>query len=160
MAPVLQVCEIRAIAADDLWLSSCYRRDSVAFHFTWIPDTAAVLPVVTLIEQQLAPFAPRPHWGKVFTSSAEDLHARYDRLPDFLNLDASLRPRRQVPQRLHRPLPRPLTGGGSAGRSAAVTEVLGRARAEPDVVERGRAPSPAGDWARKPTLTVPPDRAK
>jgi xylitol oxidase len=86
VAPVLQVCEVRAIAADDLWLSSCYRRDSVAFHFTWIPDTAAVLPVVTLIEQWLAPFAPRPHWGKVFTSSADDLHARYDRLPDFLNL--------------------------------------------------------------------------
>ena len=86
VAPVLQVCEVRAIAADDLWLSSSYQQDSVAFHFTWIPDTAAVLPVVTLIEQRLAPFAPRPHWGKVFTSSAEDLHARYDRLPDFLNL--------------------------------------------------------------------------
>jgi xylitol oxidase len=42
--------------------------------------------VVTLIEQWLAPFAPRPHWGKVFTSSADDLHARYDRLADFLNL--------------------------------------------------------------------------
>jgi xylitol oxidase len=86
VAPVLQICEVRAIAADDLWLSSCYQRDSVAFHFTWIPDTAAVLPVVTLIEQWLAPFAPRPHWGKVFTASADDLHARYDRLPDFLNL--------------------------------------------------------------------------
>ena len=29
---------------------------------------------------------PRPHWGKVFTASADDLHASYDRLPDFLNL--------------------------------------------------------------------------
>jgi xylitol oxidase len=86
VAPVLQVCEVRAIAADDLWLSLCYQRDSVAFHFTWIPDTAAVLPVVTLIEQRLAPFAPRPHWGKVFTASADDLHARYDHLSDFLNL--------------------------------------------------------------------------
>jgi len=86
MAPVLRICEIRRIAADDLWLSPCYRQDSVAFHFTWIRDTAAVLPVVTLIERQLAPFGARPHWGKIFSTSAEDLHARYDRLPDFLDL--------------------------------------------------------------------------
>jgi xylitol oxidase len=86
IAPVLRICEIRVIAADQLWLSSCYRQDSVAFHFTWIADTAAVLPVVGLIERQLAPFAPRPHWGKVFTTSPEDLRDRYERLPAFLDL--------------------------------------------------------------------------
>jgi alditol oxidase len=86
VAPVLQICEIRTIAADELWLSSVHRRDSVAFHFTWIADTAAVLPVVTQMERQLAPFAPRPHWGKVFTAEPEDLASRYERLPDFLNL--------------------------------------------------------------------------
>ena len=86
LAPVLRICEVRMIAADGLWLSPCYRQDSVAFHFTWMPDTAAVLPVVTLTEQRLAPFGPRPHWGKIFTTSAEDLHARYDRLPDFVEL--------------------------------------------------------------------------
>jgi xylitol oxidase len=47
---------------------------------------AAVLPVVALVEQQLAPFVPRPHWGKVFTATPETLHARYERLPDFLAL--------------------------------------------------------------------------
>ncbi len=86
LAPVLRICEIRMIAADDLWLSPCYRQDSVAFHFTWMPDTAAVLPVVTLMEQRLAPFGARPHWGKIFTTSAEDLASGYDRLPDFLDL--------------------------------------------------------------------------
>jgi len=86
VAAVLQICEIRAVAADDLWLSPCYRRDSVALHFTWRLDTAAVRPVVRLLERQLAPFAARPHWGKVFTASADDLRARYDRLPDFLRL--------------------------------------------------------------------------
>jgi alditol oxidase len=86
IAPVLRICEIRAIAADQLWLSSCYRQDSVAFHFTWIADTVAVLPVVGLVERQLGPFAPRPHWGKVFTATPQELAARYDRLPDFLNL--------------------------------------------------------------------------
>ena len=86
IAPLLRVGEIRTIAGDELWLSPAYRQDSVAFHFTWLPDTAAVLPVVTLIEQQLAPFGPRPHWGKIFTTPAADLHASYDRLPDFLDL--------------------------------------------------------------------------
>ena len=86
LAPVLRICEFRVIAADDLWLSPCYRRDSVAFHFTWVPDTAAVLPVVTLVEQQLAPFGPRPHWGKIFITSADDLASAYERLPDFLGL--------------------------------------------------------------------------
>jgi alditol oxidase len=86
IAPVLRICEIRAIAADQLWLSSCYRQDSVAFHFTWIADTVAVLPIVALVERQLGPFAPRPHWGKVFTVTPPELAARYDRLPDFLNL--------------------------------------------------------------------------
>jgi alditol oxidase len=86
IAPVLRICEIRTIAADGLWLSPAYRQDSVAFHFTWLPDTAAVLPVVTLIERQLAPFGPRPHWGKIFTTPTAELYASYDRLPDFLDL--------------------------------------------------------------------------
>ena len=86
IAPVLQICEIRTVAADGLWLSPAYRQDSVAFHFTWRPDTAAVLPVVSLLERQLAPFTPRPHWAKIFTISAADLHERYERLPSFLDL--------------------------------------------------------------------------
>jgi alditol oxidase len=86
IAPVLRTCEIRTVAADELWLSPACRQDSVAFHFTWRPDTAAVLPVVSLVERQLAPFGPRPHWGKVFTIPAAELADRYDRLPDFLDL--------------------------------------------------------------------------
>jgi alditol oxidase len=45
-----------------------------------------VLPVVTDLERQLAPFAPRPHWGKVFTTPPEEVRASYERLPDFLAL--------------------------------------------------------------------------
>jgi xylitol oxidase len=86
IAPVLRICEIRVVAADQLWLSPCYRRDSAAFHFTWVADTASVLPVVTLTERQLAPFAPRPHWGKIFTTPPDTLRSSYERLPDFLAL--------------------------------------------------------------------------
>jgi len=86
LAPVVQICEFRVVAADELWLSTAYRQDSVAFHFTWQPDLAAVLAVVELMEQRLAPLGARPHWGKVFTATPESLHARYERLPDFLDL--------------------------------------------------------------------------
>jgi alditol oxidase len=86
LAPVLRTSEIRVVAADQLWLSPSYRQDSVAFHFTWIPDAASVLPVVALTERQLAPFGARPHWGKIFTIPPETLRERYERLPDFLRL--------------------------------------------------------------------------
>jgi len=92
LAPVLQICEIRLVAADRLWLSTSYRQDSVAVHFTWIADPARVLPVVGQVEQALAPFTPRPHWGKIFTTPAEDLRARYERLPAFLDLIRSFDP--------------------------------------------------------------------
>src|SRR5262249_17870160 len=35
LRPVLLVSEIRTIAADRLWMSPQYERDSVALHFTW-----------------------------------------------------------------------------------------------------------------------------
>ncbi|MGN9845968.1 FAD-binding protein [Nonomuraea sp. H19] len=65
--PVLQISEVRSIAADDLWLSPFHGRDSVGIHFTWVKDLAGVLPVLELVEETLAPFEPRPHWGKLFT---------------------------------------------------------------------------------------------
>ena len=86
VASVLQVCEIRAIAADDLWLSPNYRRDSIALHFTWIADTSAVLPVVASVEEALAPLHPRPHWGKIFTAAPEVIRAEYPRFGDFKDL--------------------------------------------------------------------------
>lgn len=90
--PVLQTCEIRAVAADELWLSPFHRRDSVGLHFTWIADVDSVLPVVGLVEEQLAPFAPRPHWGKIFTLAPEVVRRQYERLPDFQALARRLDP--------------------------------------------------------------------
>jgi xylitol oxidase len=86
VAPVLQVSEIRTIAADELWMSPNYRRDTLALHFTWIADTDAVLPVVADVEAALAPFDPRPHWGKVFTTNPETLRTQYERFADFQSL--------------------------------------------------------------------------
>ncbi|MFG3440865.1 FAD-binding protein [Nonomuraea sp. NPDC047897] len=65
--PALQISEVRTVAADDLWLSPFHGRDSVTVHFTWVKDWAVVRPVLRLVEDALAPFDPRPHWGKLFT---------------------------------------------------------------------------------------------
>ena len=86
IAPLLQISEIRTIAADHLWMSPCYEQDSVAIHFTWKKDWDRVRQVLPKIEEQLAQFEARPHWGKLFTMSPEHLQPRYKKLPDFRQL--------------------------------------------------------------------------
>ena len=86
VSPVLQVSEVRTVAGDDLWLSPAYGRDSVAIHFTWVADTHRVLPVVSAVEEVLAPFDPRPHWGKVFTTKPSAVAAAYPRMGDVRRL--------------------------------------------------------------------------
>lgn len=86
IAPILHISEIRTVAADELWLSPAYGRDSVAIHFTWVRDEPAVTAVLPLIEERLAPFLPRPHWGKLFTMDPEVLAGRYERLAQFRSI--------------------------------------------------------------------------
>ncbi|MCG7524452.1 FAD-binding protein [Streptomyces sp. OfavH-34-F] len=91
-APHLQVGEIRSVAADSQWLSPAHRRDSVAFHFTWLPDTAAVLKALHVIEDALAPVAARPHWGKLFVTPPEALRGLYPQYDRFEHLTAHVDP--------------------------------------------------------------------
>ncbi|HEX4059425.1 MAG TPA: D-arabinono-1,4-lactone oxidase [Streptosporangiaceae bacterium] len=86
LAPLLRICELRTVAADDLWLSPAYQRDSVAIHFTWIEDWPAVSPVLAQIEERLAPLDPRPHWGKLFHTSPAAVRERYGKMADFAAL--------------------------------------------------------------------------
>jgi xylitol oxidase len=81
--PYIMVSEIRTVAADDFWMSPYFHRDSVGFHTTWKRDVPGVLNILPQIEAQLAPFGVRPHWGKLFTVAPEQLHAAYERLPQF-----------------------------------------------------------------------------
>jgi xylitol oxidase len=83
LAPILLISEIRAIAADDLWMSPCYRLPSIALHFSFKPDLQGALRVLPGIEEALAPFDPRPHWGKLFTMPPAELQARYTKLEAF-----------------------------------------------------------------------------
>jgi len=93
IAPLLQVCEIRTIAADDLWMSTAYGRDSVAVHFTWTKEPAAVEEVLADLEPALAPLGARPHWGKLFLARAEQIAPLYERYADFVYLVQRLDPR-------------------------------------------------------------------
>src|SRR5215469_12746007 len=70
VAPYLMISEIRAIAADDLWMSPCYRQPCVTIHFTWQQDWPSVSRLLPIIERELAPFNPPSHWGKLFTMTA------------------------------------------------------------------------------------------
>jgi alditol oxidase len=92
IAPVLRVCELRTVAADDCWLSPCYGRETAGFHFTWQNDQGAVTALLPAIEDRLAPFGPRPHWGKVFTMPPDRIRAGYPRLEAFRRLLASYDP--------------------------------------------------------------------
>ena len=86
ITPHVAVTELRTIAADDLWLSMAYQRPSLAIHFTWKPEEAAVQELLPQIEAKLAPFDPRPHWAKVFTVPKDQLQRAYVRSNDFRKL--------------------------------------------------------------------------
>jgi xylitol oxidase len=86
VSPHLMISELRTIAEDNLWMSTCYKRASLALHFTWKPDWEAVKKVLPVIEMELAPFKPRPHWGKLFTLAPTELQSRYEKLDDFKKL--------------------------------------------------------------------------
>jgi alditol oxidase len=92
IARLVLVNEIRTIAADALWMSPAHGRDSVAFHFTWKTDGPAVQGLLTRLEAALAPFEPRPHWGKLFAMSPAEVHAHCPRLADFRALVRSFDP--------------------------------------------------------------------
>lgn len=86
VSPHLMISELRTIAADELWLSPCYRQPSLAIHFTWKQEPEPVGRLMPLIERELAPFGVRPHWGKLFTVPPGELQRRYERWAEFKQL--------------------------------------------------------------------------
>jgi L-gulono-1,4-lactone dehydrogenase len=89
--PVMFPVEIRVAAADDIWLSTAYQRDSayVAIHqFTGMPYEE----YFALFESIAADVGGRPHWGKMHTLDAAALRSRYPRFDDFVDLRTKLDP--------------------------------------------------------------------
>ena len=91
ISPLLWITELRTIAADDLWLSGAYQRDTLAIHFTWKKDLA-IYPVIEKVEAALRPFNYRPHWGKAFTADAKYLGTVYPKMSEFKALVEALDP--------------------------------------------------------------------
>jgi len=92
VSPHLMITEIRAIAADQLWMSPCRQQPCITIHFTWKPDWPAVSALLPVIERELAPFNARPHWGKLFSITPARLKSLYEKLPDFTQLAKRLDP--------------------------------------------------------------------
>lgn len=92
VTPLLLIGEIRTMAADNLWLSPNYGRDGIGLHFTWRQDQPAVAAVLPILEAELAPFAARPHWGKLFDGGTSAVSPLYPRFGDFTALAARLDP--------------------------------------------------------------------
>lgn len=86
ITPHLFISEIRTIDADELWMSPCYKKRCVSLHTTWKQDWNTVMKLLPLMEEQLAPFHPRPHWGKLSTIRRSVLQNRIERLADFQEL--------------------------------------------------------------------------
>ena len=85
--------EVRVAAADDIWLSTAYGRDTayVAIHqYHRLPHDK----YFDAFEQIVAPYGARPHWGKLHKLGAEQLRERYPRFDDFLAVRDRLDPQR------------------------------------------------------------------
>lgn len=93
IGPHLFISEIRTIAADNFWMSPCRDQASVAIHFTWKQEWETVRNLLPIIEKELEPYKPKPHWGKLFTMSPKVLASRYEKLEDFKKMVAMYDPK-------------------------------------------------------------------
>ncbi|KOX05470.1 FAD-linked oxidoreductase [Micromonospora sp. NRRL B-16802] len=90
---VLFPVEVRFTAADDIWLSHGYGRDSayIAVHqYVGTPYE----PYFRAFEKVAAELGGRPHWGKLHYRDAESLAAAYPRFTDFQAIRDRLDPDR------------------------------------------------------------------
>lgn len=90
--PHILISEIRSIAADDFWMSPCYKQDCITIHTTWKQKPKEVMALLPKIEAALTPFNVKPHWGKLFSIDSKTLQGRYEKYPDFLALVKSYDP--------------------------------------------------------------------
>ena len=85
IADRVYAAEIRTIKSDDLWLSGAFGRETVGFHFTW-KKSESLATFLPKIEEILGKNDGRPHWGKLFSTSQEELSSRYPKYSSFEGL--------------------------------------------------------------------------
>ena len=83
--------EVRTVAADDSWLSHSYRRPSVVISVSGVPGTDYE-PYLRDVDALLGEFDARVHWGKLHYLTPDQLHERYPRAADFIDLRRELDP--------------------------------------------------------------------
>ena len=86
IAPVLQVSEIRSVAADQLWLSGSYQADVVAFHFTWVLDQPGVFAGASRDRAGPATLRRSPALGQVLHDAVTEAARGAPGLADFVRL--------------------------------------------------------------------------
>ena len=89
--PVMFPVEVRVAAADDIWLSTAYGRESayVAIHqYAGLPYRA----YFDRFESIVAEVTGRPHWGKLHSLDAERLRPLYPRFDEFRRVRAEVDP--------------------------------------------------------------------
>lgn len=90
-SPVAFPVEVRVAAADDIWLSTAYGRDSayIAVHqFAGMPYREYFAAFAAIAGE----VGGRPHWGKMHELGAEQLRERYPRFEDFRRVRAEVDP--------------------------------------------------------------------
>jgi L-gulonolactone oxidase len=85
--------EVRFAAADDIWLSTAYGRETgyVAVHQYHQREHETYFRAVEAIAKDVG---GRPHWGKIHYRDAESLRPQYERFDDFVALRDKLDPNR------------------------------------------------------------------
>lgn len=85
--------EVRFAAADDLWLSTAFGRETahIAVHRYHHETPTEYFAAVESIFRE---YGGRPHWGKMHTQDAASLSGLYPRFDDFLALRDRFDPRR------------------------------------------------------------------
>jgi FAD-linked oxidoreductase len=89
--PVMFPVEVRVAAADDIWLSTAYGRDTayIAIHqYAGLPYQA----YFDAFESIVAGVSGRPHWGKLHSLDSGRLRALYPRFDDFRRVRAEVDP--------------------------------------------------------------------
>ncbi len=83
--------EVRFIAADDVWLSPFYQRESVsiAIHRYYSEDYQ---PFFDSIEPIFRRYGGRPHWGKINSMTRADFRQHYEHWDDFVAVRQALDP--------------------------------------------------------------------
>lgn len=90
--------EVRFAKSDDIWLSTAHGRESayIAVHRYWRHDPR---PYFDAVEQIMLEYGGRPHWGKLHSTGASELRARYPRFDDFVALRDRMDPERRFGNR-------------------------------------------------------------